>query len=134
MTKGLLISINHKEQLYNLVKKNNNKSLYLIKYYNKFCKILKKVIIAAKNLNDSINAGNNLKNSKKIWNFINQKLGKNNYSKSTDIKSINNNNDFLTNKSFGKRCKNGRGENEPGNVQSQLLNGRSWPTACDGED
>ena len=59
MTIGLLNSIKYKEFLYNLLKSRKNKSSFL-KRYNKFCKILKKVIIDAKNLNDSINAQKNL--------------------------------------------------------------------------
>ena len=81
ITVGILNSTHNKEFIFNLLKSNPNNS-DLKKYYNK---CLKKLIIAAKIINDNDKVKSIRNNSRKFWNFIDGKLGR---------KNKNNNNSF----------------------------------------
>lgn len=87
VTAGILNSIKNKEFIYNLIK-IDPKNSKLKKYYNKYCKYLKKVIIAAKILNDSMKVKKIKNDSRKIWNFIDYKLGRKKINKSIPKKIL----------------------------------------------
>lgn len=86
ITSGIIISCNTKEALYNLWKLNKN-NVNMKNEYNRYCKILNKVIKCAKNEYDKNVINANLNNSKKLWQYINKKLGRNEKAKN-DIECL----------------------------------------------
>lgn len=77
ITEGIVKSCNTKEMLYNLWKldKNNAK---LKDDYKTYCKILNSVVTRAKRNYDAEQVSESSSDSKKLWQYINNKLGKNN--------------------------------------------------------
>lgn len=91
MTSALLKSIKHKEFLYNIWKRNKQSDLLKVEYKT-YEKILQKVIKAAKNNYEINKAKRSSENSKKLWSYINDKLG--NKTKSCKIEKIKIGNDI----------------------------------------
>lgn len=75
MTSAIFESISHKEYLYNLWKNDKN-SRFLKTQYKNYEKQLQKIIRAAKADHDVKIAEKSVNDSKKLWKFINTKLGK----------------------------------------------------------
>lgn len=75
ITEGIVKSCNNKEMLYNLWKldKNNTK---LKDNYKTYCKILNNVITQAKRNYNAEQVNKNSSDSRKLWQFINNKLGR----------------------------------------------------------
>lgn len=84
VTKGIRISCMHKRQLINLTRNYRNDILET--YKNNYCKILKKVLIQAKNTDIERDIVNSENKSKKIWEIISKE--KNNHNKSNEIKIV----------------------------------------------
>ncbi|XP_074102043.1 uncharacterized protein LOC141529430 [Cotesia typhae] len=82
ITKGIMISCKTKETLYNIWKLDKN-NLTLKNEYNTYCKTLNKIVKAAKAKYEKNKVDKYINDSKKMWQFVNSKLGKN-------IKSSNN--------------------------------------------
>jgi hypothetical protein len=85
LTKGIRVSCQHKRDLYITLRSNNDPKLKL--YYKNYCKILSKVIRAAKNLHYSRLISNSNNKAKTTWNVIKSISGKNN--KMPDIELLN---------------------------------------------
>ena len=93
MTAGIYNSISHKDFLYNLTKLHpKNKELQ--KKYKHYNKILSNIIFFAKKHDAIREANSKCTNPKKIWLFINRKLGRN--KKLNNINTINCNNQNVT--------------------------------------
>lgn len=86
ITEGIVKSCNTKETLYNLWKldKNNTK---LKDNYKTYCKILNGVILRAKKNYDAEQVNRNISDSRKLWQYINNKLGRKNKA-DNDIKKL----------------------------------------------
>lgn len=76
ITKGILKSCAKKESLYSIWKMEPN-NLQLKTEYKNYVRILDKVIKEAKIIHDKRIIEMNINNSKNLWSFINEKLGKN---------------------------------------------------------
>ncbi|XP_046628200.1 uncharacterized protein LOC124309028 [Neodiprion virginianus] len=94
ITKGLMISCKTKETLYNLwnLDRSNNT---LKQEYNSYCKLLNKLISLTKNEYENEMVKNIYKDSRKLWNYVNGKLGKNK-NVSTEIDYIIRNEEIVT--------------------------------------
>ena len=87
ITKAIIISCEKKKLLYNLWKKNKESTM-LKKEYMDYAKILNRVIEDAK-VKYEKNRINDISNdSKKLWNRINEKIGKNKKKVDNKIKNI----------------------------------------------
>lgn len=75
ITPALLKSIKHKEHLYNLYKINKN-CHNLKKEYMDYNKLLQKLIREAKNRHEIHIAEKSSKDPRKLWSYVNEKLGK----------------------------------------------------------
>lgn len=75
MTEAIFKSIAHKEFLYNLWKQNKTSDI-LKNEYKTYEKILQKVIKVAKETFEIKKADESTRNPKKLWKYINDKLGK----------------------------------------------------------
>ena len=75
ITKAIIVSCKKKELLYNLWKKNKE-STTLKKEYMDYAKILNRVIKDAKVTYEKNRINDISNNSKKLWNIINEKIGK----------------------------------------------------------
>lgn len=75
MTRGLSVSIEHKELLYIIWKRNKNSAAAKQNYLS-YNKILNKVLKKAKELSEVNSALSSCHSQKKLWSFINNKLGK----------------------------------------------------------
>ena len=75
ITKAIITSCNKKELLYNIWKLEPNNEKLKVEYKN-YEKILSKIIKHAKLVHDRRQVENYSKNPRKLWNIINQKLGK----------------------------------------------------------
>lgn len=75
ITAAILTSCNHKDFLYR-VWKANPQNIQAKQAYKNYVKVLDKVIKAAKILYDKDLISKNLNNCKKLWDIINQKLGR----------------------------------------------------------
>lgn len=82
ITPAIYKSIKHKELLYNLWKKSNN-CISLKIEYTKYEKVLKKVLVVAKNNFEVLEAERLSLDSKKLWSFINSKIGRTKIKSST---------------------------------------------------
>lgn len=94
MTPGIFKSIRHKEFLYNLSKKYKE-SVEFKNDYKLYNNLLKKVIDKAKELYEIKQAEISCKNTKNMWNYINNKMG-NKKSKSKNIEKLNVNDEIVT--------------------------------------
>ncbi len=77
ITKGIIKSCKTKETLYRLWNLDRN-NVKLKSEYNAYCKILKRVITLAKNNYESKYVKKISKDSKKMWQYVNTKIGKKN--------------------------------------------------------
>lgn len=93
ITAAILKSIEHKELLYKIWV-NNKQSQKLKTEYKIYEKILQKVLKAAKNSYEIDKAKKSSGDSKKLWTYINDKLGKK--SKNPKIEKIKLNNEYAT--------------------------------------
>lgn len=75
ITKGLSISCNKKQDLYNKLRRDPH-NINLNNKYKNYCKHLKIILKKAKNNYDKKVIESHKKDSRKLWNYINTKIGK----------------------------------------------------------
>ena len=95
ITPGLIKSCNTKEKLYKEWKLHKNNSSLKEKYI-KYCKVLDKLIKTAKNKYEQKAVSSKHNDSKKLWQYINEKLGKK-QTLSMEIDSVTSKNCTITN-------------------------------------
>jgi len=88
LTKGIRISCNRKKELFLLCRLINNCSLKM--YYKKYCKILPKVVLAAKRMHFNKIIQNSENKIKSTWKIINEDKGKFKDSQNMKFLRINN--------------------------------------------
>jgi hypothetical protein len=74
MTKGIKISCKHKRELYKSMKNSNCEKIKM--YYKNYCKILSRVITAAKKMNHDNNIKKSHNKMKTMWKIINFETGR----------------------------------------------------------
>jgi hypothetical protein len=89
LTKGIRISCNRKKELFLLCRLNNNQNLK--NYKKKYCKILSKVILAAKHMHFNAITHNSENKIKSTWKIINEVKGKSKYRPHMQFLKTNNN-------------------------------------------
>jgi hypothetical protein len=83
ITKGIRISCKHKRELYMLTKENADLSRKL--HYKRYCKILSKVIIAAKKMSYDNHIKMSHNKMKSTWKIVNIETGRKNKTNSTQL-------------------------------------------------
>ena len=84
ITNGIKISCQEKKELFMLIRHSNDVNFKI--YYKQYCKVLSKVICAAKKLHYNKIICNSKNKMKSTWKIINEERGKPKHG--TDIKSL----------------------------------------------